>query len=87
MLVPFSAVGLRMDTIWRIIRVYVASILTVVIGTVRIPIALSFGPVEDTGFSDTFYTTRRERFDFDLSAYIIESDQGFRPASNLHEIP
>jgi hypothetical protein len=65
-----------MDTTWRIIRLYVASILTVVIGNLEIQIAFSFGPVKDTRLYDTFYTTLRELFDFDLSAYIIEFDQG-----------
>jgi hypothetical protein len=67
--------GLRMDMTWRIIHLSVASILTVVIGNVGILIALSFSPVEDTGLKETVDTTRRELFDFDLSAEIIESDQ------------
>jgi hypothetical protein len=48
----------------------------VVIGNVGIPIALSFGPVEDTELYEMFYTILRELFGFDLSTYIIESDQG-----------
>jgi hypothetical protein len=39
--------GLLMGITWRIIRLYVASILKVVIGNVGIPVALSFGPTED----------------------------------------
>jgi hypothetical protein len=57
--------GLLIDPTWRIIRLYVASILTVVLGNVGIPIALSFGPVEDAGLCNTFYPTLRELFDFD----------------------
>jgi hypothetical protein len=43
-----------MDTTWRMVRLYVASILTVVIANTGIPIALSFGPTEDTALYETF---------------------------------
>jgi hypothetical protein len=65
-----------MDTTWRVLRLYVTSILTVVIGNVGIPIAVSFGPVEDTALYETFYTTLMELFRFDLSTFTVESDQG-----------
>jgi hypothetical protein len=65
-----------MDTRWRVIRLYVGSILTVVIAAVGIPIALSFGLAEDTSLYDAFYTTLKSLFDIHLSTFIIESDQG-----------
>jgi hypothetical protein len=65
-----------MDTTWRVLRLYVTSVLTVVIGNVGIPIAVSFGPVEDTALYDTFYTTLMELLGFDLSTFTVESDQG-----------
>jgi hypothetical protein len=45
-----------MDTTWRVISLYVASILTVVIVNVGIAIALSFGLTEDSSLYDAFYT-------------------------------
>jgi hypothetical protein len=68
--------GLLMDTTWKIIRLYVASILTVVVGNVGVPIALSFGPAENNDLYDTFYATFRSLFNLDLSIYVVESDQG-----------
>jgi hypothetical protein len=65
-----------MNTTWRIIRLYVASILTVVIGNVEIRVALSFGPTEDTALYNTFYLTFRSLLSLALSPYILESDQG-----------
>jgi hypothetical protein len=54
-----------MDTTWRVLRLHATSILTVVIGNAGIPIAVSFGPVEDTALYDTVYTTLMELFGFD----------------------
>jgi hypothetical protein len=68
--------GLLMDTTWRVIRLYVTSILTIVIANTGIPIAVSFGPAEDTAIYETFYSTFRSLFQLDLSQYTIESDQG-----------
>jgi hypothetical protein len=67
--------GLLMDTTWTIIRLCVASILTVV-GNVGIPVALSFGPAENKNLYDPFYTTFKSLFNRDLSVDIFESDQG-----------
>jgi hypothetical protein len=70
------AAGLLMDTTWKILRCYVASILTVVIGNVDVSIALSFGPVEDVALYDALYATFRSLFNIDLSTCLIEFDQG-----------
>jgi hypothetical protein len=68
--------GLPMDTTWRIIQLHVALILTIGIGNVGIPVALSSGPIKDTALSNTFYLRFRSLFNLDLSTYILESDQG-----------
>jgi uncharacterized membrane protein YqgA involved in biofilm formation len=57
-----------MDTTRRVIRLYVASVLTVVIANVGIPIALSFGLTEDNSLYDSFYTTLKSLFDINLSS-------------------
>jgi hypothetical protein len=68
--------GILMDTTWQIIRLPEASILTGVTGNVGIPMALSFGPAENTELYKAFYLTFRNLFDLDLSTYIVEPDQG-----------
>jgi hypothetical protein len=64
-----------MDTTWRVVHLYVASILTMVIANVGIPIALSFGLTKDSVLYRAFYITLKSLFDIDLSTFIIESDQ------------
>jgi hypothetical protein len=68
--------GTLMDTTWRVIGLYVASILTVAAGNVGIPIALNFGPVENVELYDGFSLIFRSLFNLDLSTYVVESDQG-----------
>jgi energy-coupling factor transporter transmembrane protein EcfT len=70
------------DTTWRVIRLYLASIFTVVIANAGIPIALGFGLTEDSSLYDAFYTTLKILFNIDLSTFIIESDQ----RSALHAV-
>jgi hypothetical protein len=59
-----------------VIRLYVASILTVATANVGIPIALGFVLIKDSFLYDAFYTRLKSLFDIDLSTFIIESDQG-----------
>jgi hypothetical protein len=65
-----------MDPTWRAIRLYLVSILTVIIPNVGIPIAVSFDLTEDSFLYNAFYTTLKSLFDVDLLTFIIESDRG-----------
>jgi hypothetical protein len=64
--------GILMDITWPVIRLYVASILTVAARNVGIPIALSFGPAENAELYDGFYSIFRSLFNLDLSTYVVE---------------
>jgi hypothetical protein len=73
---PPIAAGILMETTWRIIRVDVPSILTVVAGNVGIPIALNFGPMENCELYDRFSSLFESSLELDLSTNVIELDQG-----------
>jgi hypothetical protein len=66
--------GLLIGTTWKVLRFYVASILTAVIGNVGVPVALSFSLAEDTDLYGAFYIIFRALFNLNLSTDIIESD-------------
>jgi hypothetical protein len=68
--------GIMLDTTWRVMRLYVTSILMVILANVGIPVAFAFGPVEDSNLYETFFTTFMEVYNIDLSIYVLESDQG-----------
>jgi hypothetical protein len=67
---------LMMDTTWSIMRQYVTAILIGISHNTAIPLAFSFGPVEDAEIYDTFLTAFRELFEINLAHFILESDQG-----------
>jgi hypothetical protein len=67
---------LMMDTTWSIMRQYVTAICIAVAYNTAIPLAFSFGRVEDSGLYNIFWDAFSNRFYIDLSGFRIESDQG-----------
>jgi hypothetical protein len=65
-----------MDATWKIIRVYVASILMLSICHFGIPVMLDLGSREDKALSETFYTILKDHFHINLNGYRVVSDQG-----------
>jgi hypothetical protein len=61
-----------MDTAWRVIRLYVTSILTAAVGNDGIPIALNFSLAENAELYDVFYLVFHSLFNLDLSIYVVE---------------
>jgi hypothetical protein len=67
---------LMADTTWTVMREYVTAILVAISHNTAIPLAFSFGPIEDSNLYDMFYNIFNERFNLNLSRFTLESDQG-----------
>jgi hypothetical protein len=65
-----------MDTTWAIMNEYDTAILVAILHNTAIPLAFSFGPIEDAEIYETFHATFSELFQVDLSPFMLESDQG-----------
>jgi hypothetical protein len=81
--------GLLLDATFKIIPKAVASIMNLSICNVGIPVALAFGPVEDSNLYETFYRVFKQLFGIDLNGYCVVSDQGsaLRAVCGQHKNP
>jgi hypothetical protein len=68
--------GLMMDTTWSVMSQYVTAFMVAVAYNTAIPLGFAFGPIETHNLYKNFYTMFKDRFQIDLSSFIIESDQG-----------
>ena len=68
--------GLLMDTTWRVMSKYVASILMCTSHNVGIPTSFTFSGVEDKELYSLFIDFIKKQTDVDISKYCVESDQG-----------
>jgi hypothetical protein len=68
--------GLLLDATFKIIPRAVASIMTLSIYNVGIPVAMAFGPIEDSTLYETFHRVFADVFGIDLDHYHVVSDQG-----------
>jgi hypothetical protein len=67
---------IMMDTIWLVIREYVAAILAAVSPNTAIPLTFAFGRVRYRKVYEMFWSVFSSEFEVDLSSFILMSDQG-----------
>lgn len=68
--------GVIMDTTWKVLPLYVTSILMLSICNVGIPIGYCFGKAETCELYDMFFKTFDDLYKIKLNKFIIESDKG-----------
>jgi hypothetical protein len=78
---------MMLDTTWNIIHDYVTSILVAISRNIVIPLTFGFSSVEDFEIYNCFWTTFLDKFEINLSSFILLSDQGsgLRKFAQLHE--
>jgi hypothetical protein len=79
---------LMADTTWAVMSDYVTAILVGISHNTAIPLAISFGPIEDSNIYEIFFNIFYGQFGVDLSRFTLESDQGSGLAkfARLHAI-
>ena len=68
--------GLLLDTTWRVMPMYVTSIIMASTMNIGIPIGFSFGSCEDKILYERHFQSFAAQTSIDLSKFVLESDQG-----------
>lgn len=68
--------GLLLDTTWKVMPMYVTSIIMASTMNIGIPIGLAFGSCEDKSLYERHFKAFSEQCGIELSKFVIESDQG-----------
>ena len=68
--------GLLLDTTWKVMPMYVTSIIMASTMNIGIPIGFAFGSGEDKSLYERHFKAFSEQCGIDLSKFVIESDQG-----------
>lgn len=70
--------GFILDTTWKILPLYVTSILAASFANMSIPIGYAFGTGKTKKLYNFLLKTIEEKFHFSFKSVILESDQGGR---------